>query len=54
MFINPRQAIREGWLKNVEEEHIQPNAIDIPFTKIYELNERTTFELYKTKKVHKQ
>jgi deoxycytidine triphosphate deaminase len=54
MFINPKQAISKGWLRNVDEKFIQPNAIDIPVTELYEVNSETVFELYSNKKQHRK
>ena len=38
MFINPKQAIENGWIRNVKEDWIQPNAIDISADKLFQMN----------------
>tara|TARA_Y100001963_G_C6777869_1_gene448274 strand:+ start:1747 stop:2256 length:510 start_codon:yes stop_codon:yes gene_type:complete len=52
MFINPRHAIEEGWLRNVNESDIQPNAIDIPVKEIYKVDE-SVFSINKSGKTHR-
>ena len=37
MFINPKIGIKKGWIKNVDENNIQPNAIDITADKIWKV-----------------
>ena len=37
MFINPKKGIEEGWIKNVDENNVQPNAIDITADKIWKV-----------------
>tara|TARA_R100000008_G_C3581255_1_gene168664 strand:+ start:1935 stop:2429 length:495 start_codon:yes stop_codon:yes gene_type:complete len=37
MFINPKKGIEEGWIKNVDEKNIQPNAIDITADQIWKV-----------------
>lgn len=53
MFLNPHKAVKQGWLKGINEEDIQPNAVDISINKIYTLLPDEPFYLYKNKKVHK-
>ena len=53
MFINPKQAIEEGWLRNVEESWIQPNAVDIPMTELYKLDTGSVFEVFHNDKTHR-
>ena len=52
MFINPKQAIKEGWLKNVDERDIQPNAIDVPVSEIFKVD-NSVFSLNKNGKTHR-
>ena len=37
MFINPKIGIKEGWLRNIDEKNIQPNAIDITADQIWKV-----------------
>ena len=37
MFINPKIGIKECWIKYVDENNIQPNAIDITADKIWKV-----------------
>tara|TARA_A100001391_G_C5058222_1_gene275310 strand:+ start:1417 stop:1914 length:498 start_codon:yes stop_codon:yes gene_type:complete len=37
MFINPKKGIEEGWIKNVNEKNIQPNAIDITADEVWKV-----------------
>jgi len=53
MFINPLRAIEEGWLRNVHDKHIQPNAIDVPVNELYKVDNTTTFSLHLDSKQHK-
>jgi deoxycytidine triphosphate deaminase len=47
MFINPKKAIEEGWVRwNVDvitdiDKYIQPNALDFDVAQIYELDKST-------------
>ena len=45
MFINPNIAIDKGWLRNVPDYCIQPNAIDVPINGIYELKQADVFDV---------
>lgn len=40
MIINPRIAIKEGWVKGIkdEEKQIQPNAIDFTLDRIFQIS----------------
>ena len=37
MFINPKIGIEKGWLKNVDEKNIQPNAVDITADQLWKV-----------------
>jgi dUTP pyrophosphatase len=39
MFINPKKAIDNGWLQYVPSKCIQPNAVDIPMTRMWEVQD---------------
>jgi deoxycytidine triphosphate deaminase len=40
MFINPKIAIEKGWIKgNIEDKHIQPNAIDFTIDKLFTIDD---------------
>ena len=45
MFINPKTAIENGWIKGIAdpEKQIQPNAIDFTLDKLYQIASDTTF-----------
>lgn len=45
MLINPRTAIREGWISGIvdEEKQVQPNAIDFTLDKVFVIEERNEF-----------
>jgi deoxycytidine triphosphate deaminase len=45
MFINPMIAIEQGWIRNVPKHCIQPNAIDIPISKLFELDQTDVFDV---------
>lgn len=53
MFLNPKKAISEGWLRGVSEANIQPNAVDIPVNKIYEMRSHSAFYLRSDGKTHR-
>ena len=54
MFINPMTAIKEGWMKGVLEDHVEPNAVDIRLEKIWKVDETTEFSLYQEGKEHRR
>ena len=54
MFINPITAIKDGWMKGVLEDHVEPNAVDIRIEKIWKVDEQTSFALYQQDKDWKQ
>ena len=54
MFINPKQAIEKGWIRNVKERWIQPNAVDISADKLFEMNSRTLFRISENSKTHRE
>ena len=39
MFINPKKGLKEGWIKNVNENNIQPNAIDITADQLWKVSQ---------------
>lgn len=43
MFINPKQAIQEGWVKGIvnEDVQVQPNAIDFTLDKMFTISNET-------------
>ncbi len=45
MFINPKIAIREGWVTGItnEETQVQPNAIDFTLDRVFVIEERNDF-----------
>ena len=45
MFINPRTAIKEGWVTGIhnEEKQVQPNAIDFTLDKVYSISAQDEF-----------
>ena len=53
MLINPKKCIKLGWIKNVKEEWIQPNGIDIPANKIFSFNPFSEFRISKINKIHR-
>ncbi len=53
MFINPKKAIREGWLKGVPEADIQPNAVDIAVETLWEIDVDSKFYLWHNDKNHR-
>ena len=53
MFINPKQAIENGWIRNVKDEWIQPNAIDISADSLYELYSDSLFVINEKEKIHR-
>lgn len=55
MFIDPRTAIKEGWVTGIvdEEKQVQPNAIDYTLDKAFGINDMNPFYLSETKKVMK-
>ena len=53
MFLNPKQAIDEGWLRGVPLDHVQPNAVDIRASELYKVRKDSDFELYHEKKRHR-
>lgn len=52
MFIDPKKAVKEGWLVGVLEENIQPNAIDISINKLFEISDNS-FIFSSIKKEHR-
>jgi deoxycytidine triphosphate deaminase len=54
MFINPKQAIERGWIRNIKERWIQPNAVDISADKLFEMNSRTLFRIDEDSKTHRE
>lgn len=39
MFINPKIAIENGWIKgNISDKHIQPNAIDFTLDRVFRID----------------
>ncbi len=46
MIINPKVAIEQGWIKNVPEHCIQPNAIDFVIDDVYQINTTCPFTLF--------
>jgi len=54
MFLNPQKAIKEGWLRGISEEFIQPNAIDIPINELWKMKSNSTFYLFRNSKKHRQ
>ena len=53
MFINPKNAIEEGWIRNVKDQWIQPNAIDISADKLFKMNLKTLFRIDENSKMHR-
>ena len=53
MFINPKQAIENGWIRNVKDEWIQPNAIDISADKLFQMNPESLFVINEKSKAHR-
>lgn len=53
MFINPKKAIENGWVKNVKSEWIQPNGIDISLDKIFQFNFNNFFKLTNLETQHR-
>lgn len=49
MIISPKEAIKKGWIKNVQntEDQVQPNGLDFTVDSMYDINSHETFELYK-------
>lgn len=45
MFINPKHAIQEGWVRGIKdaELQVQPNAIDFTLDRLFEINYNNTF-----------
>lgn len=40
MFINPKTAINNGWIKgDITDKHIQPNAIDFTLDRVFYIND---------------
>ena len=54
MFINPKQAIEKSWIRNVKDEWIQPNAVDISADKLFEMNSKTLFRIDEDSKTHRE
>ena len=54
MFINPKQAIEKGWIRNVKERWIQPNEVDISADKLFKMNSRTLFRISENSKTHRE
>jgi len=54
LFLNPKKAIEEGWLKGISEEFIQPNAVDIPVNALYRISHDSPFYLLQDNKIHRQ
>jgi deoxycytidine triphosphate deaminase len=53
MFINPKQAIDEGWLRGIDPGDVQPNAVDIAVDGLYEVDKTKDFALLKESKSHR-
>ena len=53
MFLNPQQAIKEGWISGVDPGNVQPNAIDVTADRIFQMNEDNVFEISKRDKMHR-
>ncbi|MAH46862.1 hypothetical protein CMI37_13615 [Candidatus Pacearchaeota archaeon] len=53
MFINPKTAVKKGWIENVKDSWIQPNAIDISADKLFKMNLATVFYIGDDKKTHR-
>ena len=53
MFINPKKAIKEGWLKGVPDADIQPNAVDIAVKTLWEIDVDAKFYLWHGDKKHR-
>lgn len=55
MYIDPRTAIKEGWITGIvdEEKQVQPNAIDYTLDKAFEIIDYNPFYLSETRKVMK-
>lgn len=52
MFINPKTAIERGWIAgNINEKHIQPNAIDFTLDTLYKINATDTFIIAESAKL---
>jgi len=45
MFINPKTAISEGWVRGIHDEkkQVQPNAIDFTLDNLYTINDANSF-----------
>lgn len=53
MFLNPKKAVKEGWLRGIPEEFIQPNAVDIPINKLWKIDKKSIFHLLHNDKRHR-
>jgi|6_EtaG_2_1085325.scaffolds.fasta_scaffold06402_8 deoxycytidine triphosphate deaminase len=53
MFINPKQALEDGWLRGIPEEDVQPNAVDIAADGLSQINQNREFTLYRNGKTHR-
>lgn len=45
MIINPKVAIEQGWIKNVPEHCLQPNAIDFTLDRLFTIDVKQPFIL---------
>ena len=51
MFINPKIAITNGWIKgDIEDKNIQPNAIDFTLDKLFTIARHQIFAINETSK----
>jgi len=53
MFINPKVAVENGWIKNINEDWIQPNAIDISADKLFKMDILSPFYIGDNEKNHR-
>jgi len=53
MFINPKIAVENRWIKNIESEWIQPNAIDISADRLFKMDLESPFYIGDREKHHR-
>lgn len=53
MFINPKVAVENGWIQNIENSQIQPNAIDITADRIFRMDLDSPFFIGNGQKTHR-
>ena len=53
MFINPKIAVQNGWIQNVQDTWIQPNAVDISADRLFKMNLDSTFYIDTSNKSHR-